>query len=306
VTFGAFARRWLAEYAAVEVSPTTALEYKSVLENHLLDAFGELALPKLTREHIRKLRAALAETRKPKTVNNIVQVAKTILNTAVEWNTPEQPLISANPWAGVPDLEVDEQAFDYWTEQERDRFLSAARFVDPRFTEVCLVALHTGMRLGELRALTTGQLDFERRQVCVRASYSNKTGQRYERTKTRRVGYVPMNDHAHRVLYKRVLFSANTLVFDPDVLRGPVAKLARLAKLAGVRPIRFHDLRHTFASNLVMAGVDVFTVSKLMRHASVSQTMRYAHLAPDYLKSEVGRISSGTDLAPITAIVHAK
>lgn len=300
VTFGEFSDRWLKEYAAVEVARTTAVEYKSVLEIHLKDAFGDIALSKLTKDHIRAFRAELAQTRKAKTVNNIVQVAKTILNTAVDWHTELEPLIAVNPWAGVPNLEVDEQAFDYWTEAERDQFLSATRFKDGVFAEVCLVAVHTGLRWGEVRGLTAGQLDFDKRQICVRACYSQKTGERYERTKSRKIGYVPMNDQAYRVLYKRVIYRPDDLVFKPEALTGSCRRLERLAKAAGVKVIRFHDLRHTFASNLVMAGVDIFTVSKLMRHASVNQTMRYAHLAPDHLRQEVGRISGGTDLAPMT------
>lgn len=302
VTFSEFADRWLNEHAGLEVAETTALSYKSVIDNHLNHAFGGLALTKLTKDHIRILRADLAKDRKPKTVNNIIQVAKQILSTAVEWHTEEKPLIAVNPWASVSNLEVNEQSFDYWTAEERDKFLASARFRDPAFAELCLVALHTGLRLGELQALTRGQLDFDRRQICVRATYSVKTKKRYDRTKTRKIGYVPMNEQVYKVLFKRVLYPPQAPIFQSGALAWPVAKVARHASAAGVKAIRFHDLRHTFASCLVTEGVDIFTVSKLLRHASVTQTMRYAHLAPDHLRQEVERISGGTDLAPNTGM----
>jgi integrase len=296
MTFGEFAKLWLKDYAAVMKAETSALQDKSVIETHLDDAFGATTLTELTKADLRRLRGDLKGKLRPKTVNNILGLAKKMLKTAVEWD-----LIPANPWATIELLPVDDQPFDYWTAEERDKFLSAARFLNPKFAEVCLVAAHTGLRLGELRALQRDALNFEGRLIRVAATYSDHTKRRYERTKSRRVGYVPMNEAAYRVLFKRVLLSPDSPVFEAETLKGPCDKLGRLAKAVGVRPIRFHDLRHTFASVLVMSGEPIYNVSKLLRHASVSQTERYAHLAPAHLRAGVDRISV-TDLSPDTGI----
>ena len=72
-------------------------------------------------------------------------------------------------------------------------------------------------------------------------------------------------------------------------------------EIAGIENLHWHDLRHTFASRLVMKGVDLYTVSKLMGHHSLEMTERYAHLAPDFLKNAVNVLVSGNATATTTA-----
>ncbi len=67
----------------------------------------------------------------------------------------------------------------------------------------------------------------------------------------------------------------------------------KLLKEAGIGDFRFHDLRHTFASRLVMSGVDLYTVQRLLGHSSIKMTERYAHLAPDYLRAAIQRLEPG-------------
>jgi hypothetical protein len=78
--------------------------------------------------------------------------------------------------------------------------------------------------------------------------------------------------------------SSDESVFDVSLFGNARKRLERLAKRIGVKAIRFHDLRHTFASCLAMAGVDLMLIQKLMRHKSYQMTLRYAHLHPDQIK----------------------
>jgi len=71
---------------------------------------------------------------------------------------------------------------------------------------------------------------------------------------------------------------------------------ATACRKVGIKGFHFHDLRHTFASQLVMYGVDITTISKLLGHATLTMTLRYAHLAPDHLKSAVDVLSRLSDL----------
>ena len=70
-------------------------------------------------------------------------------------------------------------------------------------------------------------------------------------------------------------------------------RIKELCKRAGIKNLTFHDLRHTFATRLVLAGVDLATVSKLLGHSSIQMTMRYAHPTPEALKNAVSKLNKG-------------
>lgn len=297
LTFGEFVETWMRDYAAVEVGETSRIEYEGEIRHHLVPAFGETKLTDLSQHDLLRFRAKLQETRKPKTVNNIVILAKSILSTAAKWHSANRPLIAVSPWSGIANLPIDEQDFGYWLPTERDKFLEAARFLNPKFTEACLLAVFTGMRRGEIRALGRKAVDLDRGTIGVMRNFSERTQRIHDRTKNRKLGWLPMTDQVKRMLMRRADLAPDQLIFEPDVLKGARHKLRRLANRVGVPPIRFHDLRHTFASCLIMNGVDIYTVQRLMRHSSISMTQRYAHLAPDYLQREISKIG-GTVLAP--------
>jgi len=142
-----------------------------------------------------------------------------------------------------------------------------------------LISLHTGIRQNNLFSLTWGDVDFKTRTMTLLASTS-KPG------KTLRLG---INSVALKVLRKWREQSMNT---QEDALVFPSPKTGRkmdncahawqkLMKDAEIRNFRWHDMRHDFASQLVMKCVDLNTVRELMGHASLAMTLRYAHLAPE-------------------------
>lgn len=150
------------------------------------------------------------------------------------------------------------------------------------------MALNTGLRRGELLGLTWGDVDLLQSRLTVRGA-SAKSGL------TR---YLPLNTEAVDVL--RVW--ASTLPADTEgatpVFPGPDGgpmfslktawqKVAKAAKLDG---FTFHDLRHTFASKLVQAGVDLNTTRELLGHADIKMTLRYSHLAPEHRAAAVAKL----------------
>lgn len=166
----------------------------------------------------------------------------------------------------------------FLTDEEEARLLAHCK---PALKAVVTAALHTGFRASELRSLTWHDVDFRRRTVRVHAGYA-KNGE--SRT-------VPMNEVLTTTLKVVKLQSADgEMVFcsrQGTPYRSFRTAFERAARLAGIADFTFHDLRHTFASRLVMAGVDLPTVKELLGHKDISMTMCYAHLSSDHKQAAV-------------------
>lgn len=304
LTFKSYAAQWLAEYCKVEKAETQHAGDAGTIDQYLNPAFGDVLLSDLTPEHLTGLRARLRtepvgrnkRPLKPKSVNNVTDLAKKLLGDAAE-----RGLVAVSPFRKVKRLKVGKQPFDFWLPDERDHFIRHARQLDPEFTRAVELACFTGLRLGEIAGLRRGDVDFDLRLIQVTKPYNYKLGKPLERPKGVDVETIPMNERAMATLQSVRLARRTALVFSVDVLDQARRKLGDLCKATGTREIRFHDLRHTFASSLVMAGVPIYTVQKLMRHKDPRMTERYAHLTPGYLREEAERICSprpGPDLAP--------
>lgn len=292
ILFQDFASKWLVDHAQVMMAESSQIVLKRVIDRHLLPAFGAVALSELRRSHLLDLRASLSVKERqrgskplsPKSINDILVLARRILNAAVEWGH-----IPANPFQGVKPIPLVRKQPAFWTREQRDRFLVFARRMDPAFAELVLVACETGMRRGELQALERGQLDFDRRQIIVDASFSLQTGRRMDRTKNRDFGSVPMTAAVFETLKSRMLSPHDGSVFDRTLFVTPHRKLKKIAMAAGVPALGMHGLRHSFASIRVMEGVPLHTVGRLLRQRSASAPLIYSHLAPDYLRDEIER-----------------
>jgi integrase len=146
------------------------------------------------------------------------------------------------------------------------------------------LALNTGLRRGELLGLRWADVDLANARLTVRGA-SAKSGL------TR---HVPLNEDAAGVLREwQSCCDSDTLVF-PGPTGEPMADLKtawnKIAKAAKLEDFTFHDLRHTFASKLVQAGVDLNTVRELLGHSDIRMTLRYAHLAPEHKAAAVAKL----------------
>jgi integrase len=155
----------------------------------------------------------------------------------------------------------------------------AANYAD-HLTPVVLLAINTGMRRGELLSLHWSDVDLARGLLTVRS----------ETAKSGRQRHIPLNAEARAVLgqWRQQCDEAGS-IFEPNDVKTAWVKLIRRA---GIGSFRFHDLRHHFASRLVMAGVDLNTVRELLGHADLKMTLRYAHLAPEHLAAAVEKLAS--------------
>jgi integrase len=248
----------------------------------------------------------------PTTINRRVAILKSVLSKAALWG-----VIEHSPLKGMSHLKTDKTGrVRYLTDDEEKQLRSALearqercrkgrishnRWLNDRqratlpilsasFTDylmpMVILALNTGMRRGELFSLIWSDIDLKNKQLTVQG-HSSKSGN------TR---YLPLNDEACSTL--TVWRNQNTgkdLVF-PSLITGQRLDNIRkswagLRKLADLQDFRFHDLRHSFASKLVMAGVDLNTVRELLGHASMEMTLRYAHLAPQHKAAAVALLN---------------
>jgi integrase len=162
----------------------------------------------------------------------------------------------------------------FLTPSEVRRILEAARVdSNPVWTILIIVALNTGMRIGELLALDWMDIDLKARRLTVRHSLCRRSG--IKAPKNGKTREVELTDAAHDAL--SILECKSGRVFDFAYETAYVA-INRIADKAGLPDVGWHTMRHTFASLLVMESVPLLTVSRLLGHSSVRITERYAHL----------------------------
>jgi len=201
------------------------------------------------------------------TVNREIACLKHIFTKAIEWG-----IVQKNPGKKVKLLRERNTRLRYLDEKEIRRLYDAcAEHLKP----VVIVALNTGMRKEEILSLKSKDVDFRSRTISI---LDTKNGESRE---------IPMNDIVYRTLLAIRRADSPWVFCKKNGERyGNIRKAFEGArKRAGITDSRFHDLRHTFASHLVMAGVDLRTVQELLGHKSFEMTLRYAHLSPEHKKA---------------------
>ncbi|MEE9158875.1 MAG: site-specific integrase, partial [Gammaproteobacteria bacterium] len=161
--------------------------------------------------------------------------------------------------------------------------LSTAAFAD-YLQPMVLLSLNTGLRRGEVLQLKWTDIDLLQRKLVVRGDNA-KSG------KTR---FLPLNDEALTTLqHWKINAGSSEWVFagiDGGRMKGIKTSWSGVLERAGIMDFRWHDLRHHFASRLVMKGVDLNTVRELLGHSDLSMTLRYAHLSPEHKADAVARL----------------
>ncbi len=301
--FNELADYWLENHSAVKCSSHD--ENMSRMQ-HLRKAFGKKPPSWITAQRIDEFAAwAKRETvtdkegnEKPRwagnTINRILALLRKVLNDGVRWGRlPHAPKIRLLP--------VPETAFDYLQRDEAERFLSWTKMNAPNDYPLYATAIYAGARMGELYGLLWPDLDLERGVMTVQRSYD----QPY--TKSKKVRRVRLNRQLATLLkdWRRTCPRPPTVQGQPDApaLVFPVRDGTRRARekpplewkahLAGARchAITFHDLRHTAASLMVMAGASLRFVQQQLGHSTILVTEKYSHLSPEFVASEADRVS---------------
>lgn len=271
---------------------------ESIIRAHLRPMFGALSLRELGTEHIDNFK--LRQRRLDKqTLNNHLKLLISMLNVAMELKW-----ILERPKIKKPKLAKYDKSYRYLkTQDEVNRFLIAAKEESNLVHALYATAVYTGLRLGELAALDRASVDFDKRLIMVKNSFHTET-------KTGEIRFVPILDPLLPVLKRWFVTCPGGRVVFPNAhgrMHLPSARvfqetLHRVLARAGFPRVefkgklrwyvRFHDLRHTFASHWAMSGGDMYRLQKILGHQTAEMTQRYAHLSPDVFVSDYARMGS--------------
>ncbi len=204
---------------------------------------------------------------KPASINKNISILKAMFRMAVDWNMVEEETLKQV--RKVKLLPENNRRLRYLSQEECQALINACK---PHLKPIVITALNTGMRKGEVLRLKWEQVDLKHGFILLDVT---KNGERRE---------IPINNTLKQTLKGLARRLDISYVFADPKTGKPYQGIKRsfhsALKKAGISDFRFHDLRHTFASHLVMAGVDITTVRELLGHKTLTMTLRYAHLAP--------------------------
>jgi integrase len=280
-TFAEFSRKWFDEYVVPNNRPSEHKAKRYILAASLVPFFGQFTIQEIGTRDIERYKAeGLRKGTSPKTLNNRLTILRKCLHTAYDWlGLPGKP-------PKIVWLKCAQPHTDYLTPEECETLLRNSEGV---IYEMVLTALRTGMRQGELKGLQWDSIDWRNGSVAVRHSRSDYT-KSLGSTKSNRERHIPLDIDLYEVLAARkrdkgyVFLDEKGLPFDHYRLS---RALTLVCERAGLRKVRWHMLRHTFASSLAMNGTPLGVVQALLGHSSITTTMRYAHVAPSALRTAI-------------------
>jgi integrase len=255
----------------------------SLLNNHLLPALGHLHMDIIARRDVQRLLTSRLDMGKaPGTCDRMLILARHIFNCAIKWKTAG---VKSNPAKEVDLLNVDNKRERFLSEEEVRRLYSAVVVSDnPMLKYIVPMLLLTGARKREVLDARWEDFDVDNRLW------------RIPFTKSGRPRTVPMSDGVMSVLDTVPRIAGSPYVFPNPDTKKPFVTIHytwdTARKRAGLRDVRMHDLRHSFASILINSGRSLYEVQHLLGHTQVKTTERYAHLQQDTLMTAANVVAN--------------
>ncbi len=236
----------------------------------LTEVFGNIPLRRFNSMFIEQYQTGrIQKGNKPATVNRFIATLKHMFTKAVDWNMVEDEALKRI--RRVKLLAENNRRLRYLSKEECQALINSC---DKHLKPIVITALNTGMRKGEILSLKWDNADLKHGFILLDIT---KNGDRRK---------IPINETLKTALQGIMRRLDIPHVFYDTVTGKPYQNVKRsfnsACRRAGIRDFRFHDLRHCFASHLVMAGVDITTVKELLGHKTLTMTLRYAHLAPSH------------------------
>jgi integrase len=305
LTLAAYSKTWLTGHAAAVCKKSTLRAYEHNLETHILPVLGPKPIAQLARGDCKELLAVCRGKKLAiKSLQNIARTLSTVLTEAMEEGLiPSNPAFRLGRYYGKGDAIPFK--IDPFTRDEAAVFLEAARVHAPEHYTFLLAALRTGMRLGELLGLQWGDIDFAGGFLTVSRNRVAGAITTPKNGKSRRIDMsVQLGASLRSLLVQRkaekmakgwaelppwVFVTPLGGPCDGDNIRNRV--FYRVLEKSGLRHVRFHDLRHTFASLLIQAGESLVYIKDQLGHSSIKITVDiYGHLIPGANRAAVDRL----------------
>lgn len=293
IKFADFANTFLELHSKVNKRTSSYIRDIYLLKQ-LNPVFGDKYLHAITNQQVEEYKAYRGKKVNVATINRELCCLRTILNKAVEWNKIEKSPIK------IKFFKETGRRLRFLEKEEITKLLDncSTEYLKP----IVIVALNTGMRRGEILNLKWHDIDVIRELIYLTD------------TKNHEKREIPMNDIVKKTLIAVPKHPNSPYIFcnKEGLPYGKVRKsFDNALKKSGIIGFRFHDLRHTFASQCVMAGIDLRTVQELLGHKDYTMTLRYAHLsqshkkrAVDILGQKIGK--SGTNMAQMPICENAE
>ena len=294
-TVGQWLDAWFEYYAKVKVRPSSHKTYQGYIKNHIKPHVGNIPLTKLTtldlqvmyQELLTKGRVDRIESQhqpkglSAKTVRNLNQIISSAMKLAIQ-----QKLISSNPADGCALPKIEHKEMKTLSSDQLAAFLNEAKRTGT--FELYYIDLATGLRRGELLGLKWQDIDLDSGVIHVRRQVGRINGKVQEAPLKTKNAYRNISIGADAVSIlreKKKQGGGRSAYVFPSPTGGPMSPdsvlhmLHRVLERAGLPELRFHDLRHTFATLALQNGVDIKTVSGMLGHFSAGFTLdTYAHV----------------------------
>lgn len=273
--------RWLNEVQS-GIKPSTYANYEHKLVHYVLSVIGNYGLNELDEAIAEELLASLVQQAlKPSTIHVIFRITKQCVNEAIR-----KKLIKENPFGLIQLPKVVKNNNQALTKQEQKQLETVALKEEKGKGLPTLLALHAGLRIGEISALKWADIDFDNNMMQVQSTYQRifgvyngkKTELIYSSSKTASsVRAIPMSQTLRRVLLQQKEHSNGEFILcrgnkplEPRLL---TTHFHKIREKAGLDHTHFHQLRHTFATRCIESQGDIVSVSALMGHSSTQMTL---------------------------------
>lgn len=285
---------WLKDVATPRVRPKTLIHYKFLIEKHIIPGIGRVPLLKLSPAHVQMFLTEKLGSLSAKTCHHLRTCLRVALGTAVKWRP-----VHRNAAALTDPPPTPERRVRCMSEEELGAFEKAAR--GHHFEAAFIVALSTGMREAEILGLQWQRVDLEKRQIEVAVQLQRIDGKltlTAPKTSKGRRGILLCDVAAKALAAHKLMqeadrqrastrWQATEFVFTNPATGTPldqrtlVQYFYGIRDAAGIKNLRFHDLRHSAASFLLANGVPIKMIFELLGHSSTSFTMDvYGHCLP--------------------------